>query len=144
MMRLAVESVSEEDMFATHVTATGARIETDEPVEVGGRGVGANPLEAVLAAWAGCLIVVARMVAKERGLTPANLYVHVDGEFDPRGFMGAPNVRTYFSQATANLQIEGISEADCIPIVAAVEARCPVSGLLHSAGVVTRIDVHSR
>src|SRR5699024_7589648 len=60
----------------------------------------------MLIALAGCENVVAHAVAKEMAFDLQGLTFDISGEFDPRGFMGDPNVRTYFETVTINVKRE--------------------------------------
>ncbi len=140
-MLIQVASESLRGMPASHRTTSGLEWITDEPQAMGGDNTGPNPLEAVLGAWAGCLVIVTRMVAAENGWTVGTVTTDTRGEFDPRGFMGHPGVSPYFSEAAAVLSVQGATDAQLVTLGQAVEARCPVSGLLKAAGIATRVTL---
>ena len=55
----------------------------DEPKNLGGKDEGPNPVEYILAGYAGCLNVVFNIVAKERGINIHNLKLDVNGDLNP-------------------------------------------------------------
>jgi uncharacterized OsmC-like protein len=136
-MIVEVSASSPQTMTSHHQTPAGHTWIIDEPKAMGGTDQGPNPLEAVLGAWAGCLIIVTRMVAQERGWACGAIHVKTSGEFDPRGFMGVPGVSPYFTHASADLIIEYLAPDQFDALVKALESRCPVSSLLRAAGVQT-------
>lgn len=138
-MQLEVSSSSIKSMQSTHRTASGLQFDIDEPPAMGGQDQGPNPLEAVLGAWAGCLIIVARMVAQEHQWTLGEIRVHTTGQFDPRGFMGVSGVSPYFSEVAADIELEHFPQSQAESLKHAVESRCPVSGMLRAAGVALSI-----
>lgn len=60
----------------------------DEPADLGGTDAGPNPVEYVLAGYAGCLNVVGHLVAKEMGMELKKFAVEVAGDLNPARFMG--------------------------------------------------------
>ncbi len=73
----------------TVVKSRGFEIVIDEPEELGGTNEGANPVEYVLAAYAGCLNVMAHVLAKELEMDLKGLKIDLVGELDPSRLMGA-------------------------------------------------------
>ncbi len=140
-MKLDIHSESPETMQTTIHAAGGLTWTIDEPVAMGGNNQGPNPLEAVLGAWAGCLSIVIRMVAKEAGLNLGAIEVHATGEFDPRGFMGVPQVSPYFSLASASIKVARLRSEDVEALTHALESRCPVSAMMRAAGISTHVSL---
>lgn len=60
----------------------------DEPESLGGTNHGANPVEYVLGALAGCLNVIGHIVAKEMGFKLRGIQFELDGDLDPARFLG--------------------------------------------------------
>lgn len=108
----------------------------DEGAQMGGKDLGPNPLQNVLAALASCENVTSHIVAREMNFDLQQIDFSITGEFDPRGFMGDPNVRPYFetitveATVTTNEPVERVKE-----LQAKVEMRCPVYTLLQAADV---------
>lgn len=118
------------------VKAGKHEIIVDEAPQMGGNNEGPNPLQYMLSALVGCGNVVAHLVAKEMNFDLQELSFEATGEFDPRGFMGDPNVRTYFETVTVNVKVETTeSEERLQKLKEQVEARCPVYGTFRAANV---------
>jgi len=113
----------------TVVTARQFRLVVDEPAELGGTDGGANPVEHVLAGLAGCLSVVAHVVARELGFTIRALEIAVSGTLDPARFLGeATTARAGYREIQAVLRVSSDADASTLERwIAAVRGRCPVS-----------------
>ncbi|WP_138005172.1 OsmC family protein [Halalkalirubrum salinum] len=100
----------------------------DEPATLGGTNEGPNPVEYLLGAWAGCMNVVAQKVCKEHGVKLDGLNIEVEGDLDPRKFLGmAEEPRAGFQEIRVELAAEtDVDEEMLETIVEEVEARCPV------------------
>lgn len=101
----------------------------DEPEELGGKDEAANPVEYTLASLAGCLNVVAHVVAKEQALTIHSLKIDITGELNPEKFLGVSAAdRAGFKSITANLHVDTDATAEAISEwQRIVKQRCPVS-----------------
>ena len=106
----------------------------DEPETLGGTDEDANPVEYILAGFAGCANVIGHVVAKELGFTIKNLKIEVSGELNPKRFLGSSNKeRAGFKSINLNLipdtdaSIETLTEWLQI-----VEERCPVKDNLQN------------
>lgn len=101
----------------------------DEPPALGGEDKGANPVEYLLSALAGCLNVVAHIVAKEMGINIKRLEIQVSGQLDTARLIGEKTTeRAGFQQIEVNFKID--SDADDALLehwLAVVKDRCPVS-----------------
>lgn len=107
----------------------------DEPQSLGGTDEDANPVEYILAGFAGCANVVGHVVAKELGFTINNLKIEASGELNPNRFLGTSNEeRAGFKSIKLNLipdtdaSIETLAEWLQI-----VEKRCPVKDNLQNS-----------
>ena len=101
----------------------------DEPEELGGTDLSANPVEYILAGFAGCVNVVANITAKELGITIKKLEVEVTGNLNPNRFLG-----TDFSERAGYKSIELTINADVdaneelkTEWLEQIQLRCPVS-----------------
>lgn len=114
---------------------------TGEPVPVGGDDSAPTPMELVLAALDGCLVVVVETVAAELGLRLTALEVASEAAIDVRGFRGVPGVRPHFAHVATVVRVrtpeEGERWARC---AAEVERRCPALNLVRDAGVPASVD----
>lgn len=100
----------------------------DEPPALGGTDHGANPVEYILAGLAGCLNVVAHIVAKEQGINLKSLKISVEGDINPARLLGLSNDERAGFQS---LRILLTPETDASPEALSawletVESRCPV------------------
>jgi putative redox protein len=108
----------------------------DEGKHMGGQDLGPNPLQVVLGALAACENVTARVVAREMNFDLQDLTFKIKGQFDPRGFMGDPNVRPYFENITVEVAVKtSESEERIQELKEKVESRCPVYTMLKAANV---------
>src|SRR5699024_12780751 len=95
-----------------------------------------NPIHYMQTALVGCCNYVAHAVAKEIDFDLQDLSIDVSGQFDPRGFIGDPDVRTYFKTVTLNVDVKTTeSEERLEELKKQVEARCPVYGTFKAANV---------
>ncbi|MEI6679931.1 MAG: OsmC family protein [Mariniphaga sp.] len=100
----------------------------DEPPALGGTDHGANPVEYILAGFAGCLNVVAHIVAREQGINLRSLKISVEGDINPARLLGVSyEARAGFQSLRINL----IPDTDATPEALSkwlkeVEERCPV------------------
>lgn len=108
----------------------------DEGKHMGGQDLGANPLQTVLGALAGCENAAARVIAREMNFDLQDLSFKIKGTFDPKGFMGDPNVRPYFETITVEATVTTSESADRIKeLQEKVESRCPVYTMLIAANI---------
>jgi uncharacterized OsmC-like protein len=129
-------NVSGESTSATQFIAKTRQftLVVDEPATLGGTDEYANPVEYILAGFAGCANVIGHVVAKELGFTIKNLRNEVSGVLNPKRFLGSSNKeRAGFKSINLNLipdteaPIETLTEWLQI-----VEQRCPVKDNLQN------------
>jgi len=104
----------------------------DEPPSLGGEDSACNPVEGLLASLAGCLGIVARVVAQEKSLPIEKIQVEIEGDLDPRGFMGQyDQVRPGLLAVRYHIKVSGnVSDKDLKEFAEEVDKRCPVSDTL--------------
>ncbi len=73
----------------TLVKSRGFEMIVDEPAELGGTNEGANPVEFILAAYAGCLNVMAHVLAQELKMNLNGLQIDLVGNLNPARLMGS-------------------------------------------------------
>jgi len=106
----------------------------DEPETLGGTDEDANPVEYILAGFAGCANVIGHVVAKELGFTIKNLRIEVSGVLNPDRFLGS----SYQDRAgfkTINLNLIPDTDAPIETLtkwLQIVEERCPVKDNLQN------------
>lgn len=136
MQKMKMRVTGENQGIKSIVKAGKHEIIIDETTQMGGNNEGPNPLQYMLSALVGCGNVVAHLVAKEMKFDLQGLTFEASGEFDPRGFMGDPNVRTYFETVTVNVKVKtSESEERIKELQEKVEARCPVYGTFKAADI---------
>lgn len=106
----------------------------DEPEALGGKNTGPNPVELLLSALGGCLVVLVNAFAPAHDVEVKNVQVEIEGDLDPDGFMGITDVRPGFSEIRYKLKIDSPSPASQVAeLTDHVLSACPVKDTL--AGV---------
>ena len=105
------------------------QITIDEPPSLGGKDEAANPVEYTLASLAGCLNVVAHVVAKELKIVLKSLKINIDGELNPNKFLtGNAAYRAGFSDIRVKLDVDSEASQPLLDQwLSEVEDRCPVT-----------------
>ncbi|MEO0896880.1 MAG: OsmC family protein [Bacteroidota bacterium] len=101
----------------------------DEPPSLGGKDEAANPVEYLLASYAGCLNVVGFIVAKEQGIELRSLEINIEGDLDPSRFLGLGfDARSGFQHIEVELKADSDASEEALTKWAqTVESRCPIS-----------------
>lgn len=125
--RFAVSAESQSET-RTVVAARDFDFVVDEPPALDGTDAGPNPVEYLIGAWAGCLNVVAHTVAEERGFALEGLTIDVEGDLDPRTFLGvADDARAGYQEVRVDIDAETDADPEALEgFTAEIEARCPV------------------
>lgn len=133
-MRFRVMAHSESPT-KTVIKARKFQIIVDEPKELGGTDGGANPVEYVLAAFAGCLNVVSHMVAKEMGFELRGIEIDIVGDLDPSRLFGMDvPTRAGYKQITVKLKPDcDVDKETLTKWMHTVDSRCPVSDNIQNA-----------
>ena len=101
----------------------------DEPPELGGTDEGANPVEFLLAGYAGCLNVVAHLTARELGINIEKLKIEIQGDLNPARFLGESNEeRAGFKNI--DVQFSPITDASPELVeewISIIKNRCPIN-----------------
>lgn len=115
----------------------GARqfsIVVDEPPVLGGDDLGANPVEYLLASYAGCINVVAHLTARELGINIQKLKISVNGNLNPARLFGqSDSERAGFKHI--HVDFAPVTDADPEKVsqwVNAIKNRCPINDNLAS------------
>lgn len=114
--------------------ARNFKIVVDEPPTLGGTDHGANPVEYLLASYAGCLNVMGHLIADELGFTLNKLEIEINGDLNPdrlfgksyterAGFKKIQVTLTPYAAASPELLKKWINE---------IENRCPINDNLVS------------
>ena len=107
----------------------------DEPEGLGGTDTAPNPVEYLLASYAGCLNVVAHIVAKEQKFFPKDLKISIQGDIDPNRLFGTSfKARAGYENISVNLSTStSLDEAQRLRWLREIEERCPVNDNLINA-----------
>ncbi len=124
-----------ENATKTIVKARNFELVLDEPADLGGTNEGANPVEFVLAAWAGCLNVMAHVCANEMGFELRGVKIDLVGSLNPDRLFGKS-----FEERAGYKDIKATICPDCDADEAtlakwreAIADRCPVGDNLKNA-----------
>ena len=129
----------------TNVKARNFEIIVDEPKELGGTDQAANPVEYVLAAFAGCLNVMGHLVAQEMKFELRGLEINIEGELNPAKLFGKSDKdRAGYKQITVCLKPDCDADKDTLDKwLHEVETRCPVSDNIQNVTPV-KVEVASK
>jgi len=105
------------------------KLTIDEPEGLGGTDHAANPVEFLLAAYAGCLNVMGHIIAKELNFTLNSLKIELDGDLNPAKVFGqATNDRAGYKEIRVNIIPDAdASEETLQKWLETIESRCPVN-----------------
>jgi len=122
-------SATSETPTMVQVKARSFTMYVDEPPQLGGEDKGANPVEYLLAALAGCLNVVGHMVAKEMNMQLDGLAINIEGVLNPAKFQGKSNAeRAGYKEINVTIEAKTNAPEDVLKKwIETVESRCPVS-----------------
>jgi len=106
----------------------------DEPPTLGGADDGANPVEFLLASYAGCLNVVAHLTARELGIKVEKLTIAVTGNLNPARLFGtSEEERAGFKQIDVTFTpITDATPELTAQWIKAIKNRCPINDNLAS------------
>jgi uncharacterized OsmC-like protein len=127
-LNFSITAISE-NPTKTIVEARNFKMIVDEPSSLGGTDQGANPVEYLLAALAGCLNVVGHVVAKEMGFELRGVKIEIAGDLNPAKFLGQSDEERA-GYKSLKISITPDTEADLEILgkwLALVKERCPVS-----------------
>jgi uncharacterized OsmC-like protein len=133
-LKFSVQSKSE-SAARTQIETRGFKLIVDEPTELGGTNQAPNPVEYILAGYAGCINVVAHITAKELNIDLKDLHISIDGDLDPARLFGQSfKERAGYKNINVFLKTESkIDEQVKARWLDAIESRCPVNDNLRNA-----------
>lgn len=109
----------------------GFKILMDEPQDLGGTDKGMNPVEALLCALGACQSIVAAAFADAYNFSYEELYVELEGDLDPDGFMGLADVRSGFQEIRFVMHFKTTESQEKAEAFATfIEKTCPVGDCL--------------
>jgi uncharacterized OsmC-like protein len=108
------------------------KISIDEPLEFKGTNTAPNPVELLLAALGGCVILAYRGYAKKFGLNIEDLIVNLEGDMIPGGWLDEQGrERRGFKQIRYEVQIKTEAPEEKVhQLHELVEKKCPVYDIL--------------
>ena len=123
-----------ENQAKTIVKARQFEIVVDEPAELGGTDTGANPVEYVLAAFAGCINVMAHVIAKEMNFELRGVKIDISGDLNPARLFGLSyEDRAGYKQIVVRIKPDCDADGETLnKWKEAIENRCPVSDNLQN------------
>jgi uncharacterized OsmC-like protein len=124
-------SISGQSINATQYAGKARQfnIHVDEPEALAGQDSAPNPVEYILAGYAGCLNVVIHLVAKELNLEITNLEINVEGDINPARFLGlSDDDRAGFRSLSVDIKLESDAPGEIVDkLISQVKQRCPVN-----------------
>ncbi|MDX5319950.1 MAG: OsmC family protein [Bacteroidota bacterium] len=101
----------------------------DEPQNLGGTDEAPNPVEYLLASYAGCLNVVGHLIAQELNIQLNGLKIHISGDLNPDKLFGKnTSERAGFQGLRVKLIPDTDAEVEKLAEwLQIVESRCPVN-----------------
>ncbi len=123
----------------TEIETRGFKLVVDEPQELGGTNDAPNPVEYILAGYAGCINVVAHLTAKEFNIDLKDLHISIDGDLNPARLFGESfKERAGYQNINVQLKTESkIDEKVKARWLEAIETRCPVNDNLRNSTPIT-------
>jgi len=117
------------------VKARNFEIIVDEPKELGGSNTAPNPVEYILAAFAGCLNVMGHLIAGEMGFELRSLEIDITGELNPAKLFGQSDAdRAGYKNIVVMMKPNcDADDATLEKWLHTVEQRCPVSDNIQHA-----------
>jgi uncharacterized OsmC-like protein len=107
-------------------------MDNDEPAVLLGFDRGANPVEYVLHALAGCLVTSLVYHAAARGIQIDGVETHLEGDLDLHGFLGMDEaVRSGYQNVKVTMRVRGDAPEETLAeLVQVAQARSPVFDII--------------
>ena len=127
-LKFSVEGIAETETRLVVKTRQFSII-IDEPQTLGGSDLGANPVEYLLASYAGCVNVMAFLIANELGFKIEKLTIKVDGDINPDRLFGKSyEDRAGFKQINLELNAKTNATPELLKKwVQKIKNRCPIN-----------------
>lgn len=124
-----------ENPTKTVVKARTFQLVIDEPADLGGTNEGANPVEYILAGFAGCLNVMCHVAAQEMNINLRKVEIKLSGSLNPDKLFGKETTDRA-GYKVINVEINPDTDADKETLkkwMQIVADRCPVCDNLKNA-----------
>lgn len=119
------------------------KVYMDQPKNAGGADLGPAPPELVLAAYAGCVGSLGRIIAFQDKINLRGMTFEVEADYDPDFLMGRQTTaRAGFQEMRLKVKIDAdLDDAAKQAFLNKIEERCPVGdNLINSTKLVTVLD----
>jgi len=133
-----VESVLD-DKFKLECTSNGRTVIVDQPVNAGGTNAGPTPLEYLMVSLAGCIGMIARIIAMQKRIALRGMKITVEGDINVDGLLGKPTEDPIgFKEFRILADIDAdMTAEEKEAFIHEVDARCPVSFNLFNASLIS-------
>ncbi len=131
--------------FAIEVQCGNHRLVMDQPKNAAGQDLGPTPLEAILAAVAGCFGTIGRFIAHQQKFELRAMRFELEADYDPNGLLGRdPNVRAGFQELRIDVEIDAdLDSEQKQAFLELIEQRCPLAdNLTHGTRLISRLVDH--
>lgn len=118
------------------------KIYMDQPKNAGGADLGPAPPELILAAYAGCVGSIGRIIAHQEKINLRGMRFEVEADYDPDRLLGRQTTaRTGFQEVRLNVEIDAdLDAAAKQDLLQRIEERCPIlDNLVNETRVTTRL-----
>ncbi len=119
------------------------KVYMDQPKNAGGADLGPAPPELILAAYAGCIGSLGRIVAFQDKIDLRGMTFEVEADYDPDRILGRETTaRAGFQEMRLKVKIDAdLDDAAKQAFLHKIEERCPVGdNLINSTKLVTVLD----
>ena len=116
------------------------RLVMDQPKNAAGQDLGPTPLEAILAAVAGCFGTIGRFIAHQQKVELRGMRFEIEADYDPAGLLGRDaDVRPGFQELRIKVEIDAeLSREEKQALLEQIEKRCPVAdNLTHGTRLIS-------
>ena len=127
ILSFSVEGSLENKYKVILKSSTGHTIIVDEPSELGGEGIGPNPIELFLASIAACTAITLKLHADRKRVKIDKIEVKVEGSFDLRGVLRIKGIEPGLEKIKVNLNIVG-EDAEAIKELVELTKRTFIVG----------------
>ncbi len=119
------------------------KIYMDQPKNAGGADLGPAPPELILAAYAGCVGSIGRIIAFQEKITLRGMTFEVEADYDPDRLLGRETTaRSGFQEMRLKVKIDAdLDDEAKQAFLDKIEERCPVGdNLINSTQLLTVLD----
>ncbi|MCQ4327522.1 osmotically inducible protein C [Stutzerimonas stutzeri] len=128
--------------MAIEVECGSHRLIMDQPKNAAGQDLGPTPLEAIMAAVAGCFGTIGRIIAHQQKIELRGMHFEIEADYDPAGLLGRdPEARPGFHELRVKVEIDAdLDQAGKQALLKQIEQRCPVAdNLTHGTRFVSQL-----